>query len=211
MCKCEKLFIVTPASDLYTVDTVTASSALVGSVGLGGVTDIASYCGTLYGITGGDFLQIDPHHGRGVVVGPTGASCNALAVDSDGVIYAGSGGDLATIDPNTGLATIVGPFGGGLGSSGDLAFDANGVLYATLYGGGGGDVLAIVDKNTGNATPILTFPFSSAYGLAFCCCALFVITYGGELFEVKLGSGTVEFIGKIGVEVWGATCGPCCC
>src|SRR5688500_3624683 len=148
MCKCEKLFVVDPQSNLYTVDTVTASAVLVGPVGIGSVTDIASYCGTLYGITYGEFLQLDPHHGRGAVVGPTGPSCNGLGVDSNGVIYAGSGSDLATIDPNTGLATVIGPFGGGLFSSGDLAFDCNDLLYATLGGGGGTDVIALVDKNT---------------------------------------------------------------
>jgi hypothetical protein len=209
MCKCNKLYVVDPRSDLYTVDTVTGSSAYVGSVGFGSVTDIAAHKGAMYGITGSDFLLIDPNSGRGAVVGPHMIGANALAVNSKGEIFAGAGGNLAKIDPTTGIGTIIGPFGGGLFSSGDLAFDSNDVLFATLAGSGF-DVIAQVDVNTGNATPVISTGLYGVYGLAFCCCHLYAATSGGELYLVHFDKQGLEFVGKTNVNVWGATCGSCC-
>jgi hypothetical protein len=209
MCNCKKLYAVTPDSDLYTVDTVTASAVLVGPLGRAGVTDIAAHKGAMYGITFNDLLLVDPNSGASAVVGPLGVFANALAVAPDGTIYGGALGDLVTINPNTGAATIIGPFGGGLASSGDLAFDSNGILYGTLTNGGT-DFLVQIDTTTGNATPLFGLGFAGAFGLAFCCCGLFVATESGELFQVHVGTGVVEQIGKTGVKIWGISCGSCC-
>jgi hypothetical protein len=209
MCNCNKLYVVDPRSDLYAVDTVTGSSAYVGSVGIGSVTDIASYKGTMYGITFSDFLLIDQNSGHGVVVGPLGLTANGLAVNSKGEIFAGAGGSLAKIDPTTGAATIIGPFGGGLFSSGDLAFDSNDTLYASL-GGSGFDVIARVDVNTGAASPVISTDQYGVYGLAFCCCHLYAANSSGELFLVHWDKQGLEFVGKTDVNVWGMTCGTCC-
>lgn len=210
MCNCKKLYVVTPDSDLYSVDPVTASAVLVGPLGIGSVTDIAAHKGAMYGLTfGSDFLLVDPNSGASANVGPLGAFANALAVHPNGTIYAGGGGNLYTINPNTGAATVVGPFGGGLISSGDLAFDSNGVLYATLNNGGI-DELAQIDINTGAATTLFSFGFGGAFGLAFCCCHLYVGTENAELFQVNLGTTSLELVGKPGVKIWGMTCGSCC-
>jgi hypothetical protein len=209
MCKCNKLYVVDPRSDLYTVDTITGSSAYIGPVGIGSVTDIAAHKGAMYGITYSDFLLIDPNSGRGAVVGPLGLTANGLAVNSKGEIYAGAGGNLAKIDPSTGAATVIGSFGGGLFSSGDLAFDSNDVLYATLAGSGF-DVIAQVDVATGAASPLISTDQYGVYGLAFCCCHLYAFTSNGELFLVHWDKQGLEFVGKTGVNVWGATCGSCC-
>lgn len=206
---CNKLYAVDPSSRLFTIDPVTASSKLVGPVGLGSVTDIASYKGQMYGITFSDFLLIDANTGHGVVVGPLGVAANGLAVDSQGRVFAGAGGDLVQIDPTTGLATIIGPFGGGLSSSGDLAFDSNDVLYGTLNAPGG-NVIAQIDVNTGSANPVVSTTNFALYGLAFCCCKLVAADQGGIFYEVDLGAGQINPIGKSDVQVWGITCGTCC-
>lgn len=210
MCNCKKLYVVDPNSDLYTLDTVTGSVALVGPVGIGSVTDIAAHKGAMYGLTfGSDLLLIDPNSGAGAVVGPLGVFANSLAVAPNGTIYAGGNGNLYTINPNTGAATLVGAFGGPLISSGDLAFDSNGVLYGTLFDGSS-DVLAQIDINTGAASPLFSLGFTGAYGLAFCCCGLFVANEEGKLYQVSVGTGSLNPIAKTGVRIWGMSCGSCC-
>ena len=92
MCKC--LYVVDPVSRLYTLDSATGSTRIVGPVGVANVTDIAFHGPTLYGVSFTQFLRLDPDTGAGTVIGATGFSTNGLAVASDGRIYAAAGGQL---------------------------------------------------------------------------------------------------------------------
>lgn len=209
MCN-SNLYVVDSGSTLFSVDPVTASANKIGSVGFGSVTDIACYKGTIYGITYGEFLLIDPNTGRGAIVGPTGFNLNGLAVNSKGEIFAsGLGGEFVSIDPTTGSATLIGFFGSGYTSSGDLAFDSNDRLYAALSGPSGVDI-CIIDVSTGTAYTQINTGLPTVYGLAFCCCNFYAADQDGILYEVNLGQGILEAVGKTGVNIWGMTCACCC-
>jgi hypothetical protein len=212
MCNCNKLYVVDWRSDLYAVDPNTASSALVGPVGILQVTDIASYKGALYGITFTDFLLIDPNSGRGTVVGPLGVtgSNNGLAVNSKGEIFMSGGTELYKIDPSTGAATLIGSNGMGLISMGDLAFDSNDVLYGILGGGSAPDVIVQLDVNTGVASSAVSTGLFHLYGLDFCCCNLYAGSFDGKIYRVNLGTANLEFVGQTPHRLNGMTCGSCC-
>jgi hypothetical protein len=118
----------------------------------------------------GNLLTIDPATGIGTIVGPMGIGpVPALALDpSTGTMYAATGSgsaDLYRIDPGTGAATLIGPTGLSDGESlaavGDMAFRADGILYAAVNvvgnGGTGSDNLATINKTTGKATLIGPF------------------------------------------------------
>jgi len=204
------LYVVDPASQLYTLDPATASSRLVGPVSMSQVTDLAFHGPTLYGVGFSQFLRLDPDTGSGLAIGAIGFQTNGLAVAADGTPYAGTtAGELVRINPVTGVGTVVGNFGGGLTSSGDLAFDSNDVLYGTVDSGGT-DLLARIDHNTGAATTIGPTQLSNVYGLAFFCCRLYAVAENGELANVNVASGRATVIARNTLTQWGLTARPCC-
>jgi outer membrane protein assembly factor BamB len=206
------LHVVDPASDLYTVDAATASTRLVGPVGVRNVTDIAFHGPTLYGVGFSQFLRLDPDTGSGSVIGGTGFTTNGLAIATDGTIYAGTtAGELVTIDPGTGAGTLVGGFGSGLVSSGDLAFDSNDNLFGTLDPGTGPVVLARIDRGSGTATVIGSTGLRELYGLAFHCCRLYAASSRGELVDVNVASGVGTVVGRNTLTQWGMAARSCCC
>lgn len=95
--------------------------------------------------------------------------------------------------------------------SGDLSFDDNDNLYATLNSGGKVH-LATIDVNTGAATLIGDIGFSAVYGLAFFCCNLYGATSSGGLLKINAFSGAGTMIGDNNVSHWGmaAYCGCKC-
>jgi len=212
---CKSLFIVDSSSKLFTLDPATASSRLIGPVGLSSVTDIAFHGPTLYGVRSSDFLRINPYTGASIVIGSIGTNTNGLAVASDGKIYASGGNQLLTIDPTTGHGTPVGTFGPGLTSSGDLAFDSNDILYGALVSGATA-VLARINRLTGAATVIGPMGVSEVYGMAFFCCRLFGVTNGGDLININVVTGNATIIGKTNVSAvppgpcWGMAARMCC-
>jgi hypothetical protein len=118
----------------------------------------------------GNLLAIDPATGIGTIVGPMNIGpVPALALDpTTGIMYAATGGgsaDLYRVDLGTGATTLIGPTGLSDGESlvavGDMAFRADGTLYAAVNivgnGGTGSDNLATIDKMTGQATLIGPF------------------------------------------------------
>jgi outer membrane protein assembly factor BamB len=205
------LYVVDPTSTLHTIDPATASPRTVGPVGVGQVTDIAFHGPTLYGVTFSQLFRLDPATGAGTPIGPIGFSTNGLAAAYDGALLAGTtNGELVRIDPTTGAGTLVGSFGGGLTSSGDLAFDSNGVLFGTLDQAGQ-VVLATIDRTTGAATPIGPTGVAHVYGLAFHCCRLLGCTDAGELVELNVATGAATVIGRNTLTHWGMAVGPCRC
>jgi hypothetical protein len=208
MCGC--LYVVDPASNLYTIDPATASPHRVGPLGSANVTDIGFHGPTLYGVSFSQLLRVDPDTAGATAIGPIGFTTNGLAAATDGTIYAATtAGELITLNPVTGAGTLVGNFGGGMTSSGDLVLDSNDVLYAALNQAGT-VVLASVDRATGAATVIGPTGQASVYGLAFLCCHLFGTTERGELLHINVASGKATVVGRNQLTQWGMAARPCC-
>jgi hypothetical protein len=215
---CKSLFIVDSASKLFTIDPASASTQLVGPVGIAQVTDIAFHGPTLYGVSFNNLLRINKRTGAGTNIGAIGISTNGLAVASDGIIYASGGGQLIKINPVTGAGTAIGNFGSGLSSCGDIAFDSNDNLYAALNSGSN-VVLAHVNRTTGAATVIGNTGLSTLYGIAFFCCHLYGITNDGILVTLNVVTGNATVVGKTSVfgssanlpsNCWGMAANTCC-
>jgi outer membrane protein assembly factor BamB len=206
-----RLFVVDPASDLYTLDPATASPRRIGPTGMAQVTDIAFHGPTLYGVGFSQLLRLNPETGAASVIGNIGlATTNGLAVASDGTIYAATtNGELVRLNPVTGAGTVVGTFGGGRTSSGDLAFDSSDVLYGALNSSGS-VVLATIDRATGGATDIGPTGLGTLYGLAFSCCRLYGASSAGELVEINVATGRATVIGRNALTHWGMAARPCC-
>ncbi len=159
------------SSTLFRIADVTGTSKGIGETGFVDVTDVAFLPdGRLFGVTFSQLLKIDSQTGTGIPIG-SGigfGGVNALVSDANGVLYAATtSGEFLRINPNTGKGTLVGFYGGGFVSSGDLAFDPEGNLFATVTGGGPSDVLVRVDIITGRASVIGSIGFVDVFGLAF--------------------------------------------
>lgn len=166
-------------STIFRVNEFDQSLDVIGEVGRNGISDIAFLPdGRLFGsrqvARGTDLMWINPRTGIGEIVGDMFAlGVNALVSDSDGVLYAASNtGNFHVIDIDTGLATLVGPLGNNLASVGDLAFDDQGVLFATLavdpdFSSPVPTILATIDPATGIASEIGATGFDDVFGLAF--------------------------------------------
>ena len=129
-------------SFLYTINTTTGATTLVGDTGFTGVGSLAFATNgtTLYGVSGnassgspGHYLiTINTITGLGTKVSNnlTGTGNIAdIAFRSDGVLFAAGGmGTLYTINTTTGVATTVGIMPDE-GSGNALAFNASGTLY----------------------------------------------------------------------------------
>ncbi|MEO0426716.1 MAG: hypothetical protein AAF160_04650 [Pseudomonadota bacterium] len=98
-------------TDLFTFDTDTGATALVGDIGFAVSGLAASPSGELFGITtANQLISIDPSSGAGTVVGTSSvtSSPEGLAFAPDGTLFASGGSSLFTIDPLTGASTLLG-------------------------------------------------------------------------------------------------------
>jgi len=164
------------SSTLFQIDPASGSVKVVGETGFV-VTDIAFLPdGRLFGVTFTHLLSINPQTAAATVVGSgIGFSdVNALVSDRNGVLYAATlaglfqtSGRFLRIDPTSGLGTLIGFYGGGLESSGDLAFDADGTLFGTATDGSFSDFLVRVDVATGRVTIVGSVGFPDIVGLVF--------------------------------------------
>jgi hypothetical protein len=116
--------------------------------------------------SGGNLLTINPATGIGTIVGPMRVgSVPALAIDpTTDIMYAATGSgnpNLYMVDPSTGATSLIGSTGLGVAAVSDIAFRADGTLYAAVNivgdGSTGADNLATINKTTGQATVIEPF------------------------------------------------------
>ena len=166
-------------SKLALVDEFDGTVETVGEIGLNGIVDIAFLPdGRLFGVRArflaADLVWINPRTAESEIVGDMGAiGVNALVSNHDGMLFAASSaGEFMLVDVETGAAEIIGPLGSDLGSVGDLAFDDEGVLYATLavnpdFRFPVPSLLATIDPVTGIATEVGPIGFNDIFGLAF--------------------------------------------
>lgn len=149
-------------SNLYTINTTTGASTLVGAIGYV-VNGLESYNGVLYGTTSNTdpsgyrgLIQIDPTTGAGTRIGTGWAASSImvdLAIDSAGNAYAWgepAEDDLYRINLATGTATRVGEAGRGKATIG-LTFDNAGTLHLLNCDGCGSGNFT-VDTTTGATT-----------------------------------------------------------
>jgi WD40 repeat protein len=209
---------------LYTLNESTGIVEKIGRMSGSTMTDLAFDGEILYGVNfSRQLVEIDPKTANTITTYNVGASSiNSLAISPDGKIFsAGSGfmGALYIINPNSNTPTHVGYYGFGLASSGDLAFDPNGILYATVTKSGSStDWLAQIDTTTGVADLIGPIGVRGLYGISFKCKVLYGVSSSGQLVEINTttGKGTIISIPKPlpvawGMSVYGNTdsCGIC--
>lgn len=155
------------------------------------ITDAAQVGNTLYASTFNALLKIDLQAKSIVKVGDytSGAgSINALAVTPTGALYAAStGGTLYTVNPTTAALTKV--LDMGAPSSGDLAFDADTTLYATLNDSASTDTLARVSLADKGVKKIGQTGFQEVYGLDFQYGTLYGRTNAGQLITINTATG----------------------
>jgi Putative Ig domain/Bacterial Ig domain len=105
--------------------------------------------------SGGNLLTINPATGIGTIVGPMRVgSVPALAIDpTTDIMYAATGSgnpNLYMVDPSTGATSLIGSTGLGVAAVSDIAFRADGTLYAAVNivgdGSTGADNLATINK-----------------------------------------------------------------
>jgi hypothetical protein len=213
----QNIYLSDPGN-LYTMDCATGSTRLIGRfAGAPFITDIALVgCDGMYGCSFTDIYKIDLNTAAATLIGPVGGisnQVNALEMAADGTLFAADAkGQLFTINTTTGAGTFIGNYGAGNVSAGDLAFDSNGVLYASIQTGGVGglDQLATVNPATGAATVIGPFGFTNVYGIDFYCCHMFAGTASGEILVVNPFTGAGTQIGSNGINISGMSARSCC-
>lgn len=192
-------------SDLWFIDTNSGTSTYVGPIGYQG-TDIAFSGTNLFGVSFSDFLSIDPTTGNGHVIGYTGYNdVNALTIAPDGNVYAATvSGAFIRIDKTTGSGTLIGYYGPGLGSSGDIAFRDDGVLFASIKRSGySNSWLAVVNLVNGTATPIGDIGFPDVWGLSFKDGELYGVTNGGDILKINTSTGVGTRLNISTANFWG--------
>lgn len=196
------------SNELFTINETTGDVKKIGSIGFT-TTDIAFYGSELYGITFSSFLKIDKTTAVGRKVGSLNFnSMNALVVSESGDIYAAStsNGDFIKIDVSTGKGTLIGNYGSGLTSSGDLAFDSNGILYASVKRlRSPTDWLAQVNRVSGEATLVGDIGFTDVWGLSFFDNILYGVTSSGKFIRINPLSGESTEISNNAVMFAGLT------
>jgi WD40 repeat protein len=154
------------ASSLYTINSTTGATTLVGAIGFNGVGSLAfSPAGTLYAIAGNSgsavnhqLITINTTTGAGTLVGLTGEADNITDISfrSDGVLFAMSGNaGLYSVSTTTGVATLLGT-GPGIDSGGGLAFNSANTLFVAS-----GDALNTVNQSNGAQSNVVTMTFVS--------------------------------------------------
>jgi len=154
---------------LYTIDTATATPALIGPstplsgevwTGMTGAVD-----GTLYAastnVSRSTLYTINPSTGAATVVGQitNAPGIIAIAINPAGEMFGVDivGNNLVRIDPATGAGTVVGPLGVNANYAQGLDFDdLSGTLYWASYSASG--ELRTINTTTGASTLVGAFP-----------------------------------------------------
>jgi murein DD-endopeptidase MepM/ murein hydrolase activator NlpD len=186
---------------IYVVDPEDGTATLLGLIGVRDLTDIAfSSHNILYGINFNNLVMIDPYTAQGKIIGNSigYTNLNALVTSPNSLIYAASADDgkFVRIDANTGEGTLIGHFGPGLTSSGDMAYDLSGKLFATVKKTGSAtDWLASINPTNGTATLIGETGFQNVTGISFKDGVLYGVTLDGQLIIMDPKTGIGSMVG----------------
>ena len=215
------IYIESRGTTLYTVDSNTGTSTLVGAYGVTGVLAQAfSPGGTLYAIFNAgnpalaQLASVNINTGAATPIGsPAGVPLEAMAFTPDGTLYAGNfnTNNLYRVNLSTGAATLV----GSLGFNGimDMAWDpANSTMYAIASLCTGSSLYSI---NLATGAGTLVTPIASDN----CLMALAVdsanrllatdFASASPLFQIDPTTGNLTNLGNTGlVSTMGATAAP---
>jgi hypothetical protein len=186
-------------NQLWIVDPAAHSSTNIGFFNFTHTNDIAFSGSSLYGATLGGYtlISINPDTAAGTRIGQIGYAVYGLAGDSNGNLYAsGALGELLSINKTTGAGSVIGYLGSDLLHASDLAFRADGVLFASLMRKGYmNDWLAIVNPSTGAATLIGDTGFQDVDGISFKDGVLYGSAWGHQIIQIdtQTGRGTLLF------------------
>jgi len=210
-------------SQLYTVDPLTAASALIGDVLVGTtpvtVTGLSFHPGTgiLFGVTGNEYspsrrlMTIDPLTAQAVILGTIGVTSTEAASDiafaADGTLFGWTvrGGPLVVIDSSDGVRTPIGSAMNGTGGNG-LAFTPDGTLF--LAGPTAEGSLYTVNPETGTLTPVIGLSnvpegFGSINAMASDSTGVLFVTgrgSGHQLATIDRVTGVMNTVGELAFE-----------
>ncbi len=224
------LYLNTQGGNIYSVNKGTGQASFAFSSGISNLTDIAFSGKSIYGITFDSLYSIDATTGSskkisldwsGVSGGNGnngngwgwgwGSSSNKLQSTNSlasygGLLYTqniqGSKNQILTIDPTTGAVKALSQTSK-YSTSGDLAFDSKGNLFATVTKSGK-SWLAQVDRITGDTKLLGNTGFQNVYGLAYLDGTLTGLTSGGKMIGIDALSGKGTLLGYTGQSAWGA-------
>lgn len=209
------LYASDSSGNVYSLDCASGSAYLIDEwiaarieeLGLSGLSDIACHGNTLWGVSLDQLIRIDLRTADVTIIGDIGFSdVVALAVASTGIIYGGTiSGEFLWIDPATGAGNGINTIGFG-GFAGDMAFDCNDNLFASVNDK---TLLVRIDVETGTAGAIGPINYKGVQGLAFYCCHLYGVTGSGLVMTINTYSGEGTPIGDDGIKFSGMT--VCCC
>jgi len=182
----------------------TSANTILGSYDAGPAWfDIAvNNTGDVYGTTGQALYSIDvANEAVGLRLG-NHSFVNSLAFDDSDVLFGAGGGNLYTLDLATGSSNLVGAVGGNFNSSGDIAFDQKGKLFASSLSGceGGSDCLFSIDTSTGVGSAIGPIGYNNVYGLARIGGTLFGLTEANQLLSIDTLSGSGTLLGSYSIN-----------
>jgi len=187
-------YLITRWSDLYQYDIKQGTTTYIGRTGWG-MQDIAMASNRLYGVAFSGFYSIDVNTGHSSLIRRSAvfAGRNALVGSPDGsnLYIVSQGGRFGRLS-DTGQYSLIGSLGSyegrALFSRGDMAFGADGALYATVNNGRG-NYLATIDVNTGQATVLGDIGYRAVYGLVFLDGTLYGTTADHNLIEIDQTTG----------------------
>lgn len=173
------------------------------------LTDLAvASDGSIFGNSFTQLFSIDPKTAIATKIGDnTLEKINALASNQKGELYGASlnNGEFYTVNTLTGETKKLGSYGSNFVSSGDIAFDLNGILYGTARKSDGEfDTLSTIDLVTGTATPKFTNLPKETWGLSFVNNILYgATTKDNEIFTIDLSTGKTTKIRELSFKPYG--------
>lgn len=187
---------------LLIVDRTTGAGTAVGSLGLNAVLGLAfdPHTNTLFGVDGSwNFLTIDVATGAATGAGQLNAFVPDMAFDpTTDSLYGGTHNRILRINVLNGYGST--EYRLGFGRVRGLAYDPN---SNTLFGMANDSALLIaidVATGEGRALPELDSPLLR--GLAFDSHTDTLYgTYSNDLYSIDVTTGTLEFVGDIGMDV----------
>jgi hypothetical protein len=179
--------------NLYTTDSVTAATVLIGPTGISPYDIAFSPSGQLYGAHLANSVyslySINPITAASTFIGNLERTINGLEFRANGVLYGSGNNGLYTINTVTGLASLVG-VNGGYFSAGDLAFAPDDSLFMTTTT----NELVKVNPATGGATLVGAMGYSDVFGIDFIGSTLYGITAGGQLITISTVTGAGSLV-----------------
>lgn len=176
-------------SRLYIVDPASGSSSLIGSTGIGFLSDIAgSPSGSMFGTNGFELYSINPSTAMSSLIGSISGVTflSGLDFDSSGNLWGVDEGtnEVWTINTTTAAGTL--EFGTGVPWNGDIAHQSGDIFYANgplLFNNNLWELDGAAQTFADRGTMVSGLSFS---GLDFDDNGdLFAFTFGGDIYEIQ--------------------------